>query len=364
MMAGLNVTTKKIRSMMRPYESPRHAVVAFWLQDGEVTYFQSGPQIAEGPHEEWIFEIASITKVFTAILLCRLIEEGKIDPKAPVREMSEVLADVPDWITPERLTSHTSGLPNYYLPLWKAFLRKTPDGPYADFSRADLLAWFRQRGGRSAAQLLRHHYSNLGVGLLGEAMAIMQGQSFSDLLAAKVTDPLGLQDTKDRLSEAQESRFAQPRATNGKAVSPWIFQSLAAAGCLRSSARDLAAFAKAVIRALRTPQTTLDHAIVRSTIPILGLGRKGAKVPTAQCSGWLRVTMDQQMPGYIFHNGGTAGSSCALHISPKRHTAFGILSNNGVAGNLWGATKLNWSNPMQKAHGLLALDPTASTKPR
>ena len=125
---------------------------------------------------------------------------------------------------------------------------------------------------------------------------------------------------------------------------------------MRSSARDLAAFAKAVIRALRTPQTTLDHAIVRSAIPILGLGRKGASIPTAQCSGWLRVTMDQQMPGYLFHNGGTAGSSCALFISPEREAAFAVLSNNGVAGNLWAGTKLNWSNPMQKAHDLLALD--------
>jgi len=355
-MADLDAHLNLIRSLMRPYESPHHAVVAFWLHDGEVNYFQSGPQIAEVPYGEWIFEIASITKVFTAILLCRLIEEGKIDPKAPVREMSDALTDVPDWITPERLTAHTSGLPNYYTPLWKAFFRQSPNGPYADFSREDLLAWFRQRGVRSAPNVLRHRYSNLGVGLLGEAMAIMEGQSFSDLLAAKVTGPLGLKDTRDRLRAVQESRCAQPRAPSGKAVSPWIFQSLAAAGCLRSSAQDLAAFAKAVIRALRTPQTTLDHAIVRSAIPILGLGRKGALIPTAQCSGWLRVTMDPHAPGYFFHNGGTAGSSCALYISPERQTAFGVLSNNGVAGNLWAATKLNWSNPMQKAHDLLALD--------
>jgi len=351
-----NAGSRLIRSLMRPYESPHYAVVALLLQHGEVTYFQSGPHISDVPHQDWIFEIASITKVFTAILLCRLVEEGKIDPMAPVREMSDVLTDVPDWVTPERLTAHTSGLPNYYMPLWKAVFRTTPNGPYADFSREDLLAWFRQRSDRSAPKVHRHHYSNLGVGLLGEAMAIMEGQPFSDLLADKVMGPLGLLDTTDRLSDAQKGRFAQPRTTSGKAVSPWIFQSLAGAGCLRSTARDLAAFAKIVIRALRTPQTTLDHAIVRSAISILGLGRKGALIPTAQCSGWLRITMDQQMPGYLFHNGGTAGSSCALFISPDREAAFAVLSNNGVAGNLWGATKLNWSNPMQKAHDLLALD--------
>lgn len=355
MMAHSDAHTKLIRSMMRPYESPHHAVVAFLLKDREVTYFRSGPQISEAQHEDWIFEIASITKVFAAILLCKLVEEGKIDPMAPVREMSEVLADVPDWITPERLTAHTSGLPNYYVPLWRAIFRTKPDGPYADFSREDLLAWFRQRGDRSAPKVHRHHYSNLGVGLLGEAMAIMEGQSFPDLLAAKITGPLGLKDTTCRLSGDQERRFAQPRETSGKAVSPWIFQSLAAAGCLRSSAQDLVSFAKVVIRALQTPQTVLERAIARSSIPILGLGRRGALVPTAQCSGWLKVTMDQQVPGYVFHNGGTAGSSCALYISPDRQTAFGILSNNGVAGNLWGATKMNCSKPLEKAHVLLAL---------
>ena len=215
----------------------------------------------------------------------------------PVRQMSDALTDVPDWITPERLTAHTSGLPNYYVPLWRAIFRTKPDGPNADFSREDLLAWFRQRGDRSAPKVHRHYYSNLGVGLLGEAMAIMEGQSFSDLLAAKITGPLGLKDTTCRLSGDQERRFAQPRATSGKAVSPWIFQSLAAAGCLRSSAQDLFSFAKVVIRALQTPQTVLERAIARSSIPILGLGRRGALVPTAQCSGWLKVTMHQQVPG-------------------------------------------------------------------
>lgn len=207
MMAHSDARTKLIRSMMRPYESPHHAVVAFWLRDGEVAYFQSGTQVSETPHEDWIFEIASITKVFTAILLCRLIEEGKIDPKAPVREMSDVLMDVPDWITSERLTAHTSGLPNYYMPIWKAVFRKTPNGPYADFARGDLLQWFRQRGHRSAPNVHRHHYSNLGVGLLGEAMAIMAGKPFSDLLADKVKGPLGLLDTTDVLSKLSVSRY-------------------------------------------------------------------------------------------------------------------------------------------------------------
>lgn len=344
--------------MMRPYESPQHSVFVFEFRDEAVTYLKSGPQVSDVPCEDWIFEIASITKVFTAILLCRMVEEGRIDPHAPLREMSDGLKDVPAWITPERLATHTSGLPNYFMPLWKALLRQQPDGPYAAFSRADLLAWLKNYGARSAPSTHRYVYSNLGVGLLGEAMAIMEEKPFADLLTDKVTGPMNLVDTADHLDIDQMSRFADPMTPDGKRTPPWQFQSLAAAGCLRSSAHDLGRFAKVVLRALNAPETVLDRAICRSAMPKLGLGRKGSMSPMAQCSGWLQVTVDKQAPGYLFHNGGTAGSSCALYLSPQTNAAFAILSNNGIARNFWASRKLDRSNPMKQAHGFFTVGPT------
>ncbi len=338
-MPDLNDGHRLLQSMMRPYESPQHAVVAFHLRNETVTYLHSGSHVSDAPCNDWIFEIASITKVFTAILLCLLVEEGKIDPQAPVRDMSGTLKDVPEWITPESLISHRSGLPNYFMPLWKALLTQQPEGPYAAFSRADLLAWFRHRSGRPGRPKFHHAYSNLGMGLLGEAMAIMEEKPFVELLAQKVTSPMALKDTTDHLDGGQQSRFANPKTIRGNSIPPWTFQSLAAAGCLRPTAHDLARFARVVIRATNTPETALDRAIRRSKLPLYGLGPKGAMAPTAQCSGWLLVTPDKQEPGFLFHNGGTAGSSCALYVNPERNAAFAILSNNGVAGNLLGSTK-------------------------
>lgn len=354
-MPELNDGHRRLQSMMRPYESPQHAVVAFRLAEDKLTYLHSGPRVSDAPCEDWIFEIASITKVFTAILLWLLVEEGKIDPAAPLRNMSDALKDVPEWITPGRLASHTGGLPNYFMPLWKALLRQQPDGPYAAFSRADLLAWFRRRSGRPGPSTRHHAYSNLGMGLLGEAMAIMEGKSFVDLLTDKVIGPMALKDTTDRLDSRQRNRFANPKTTWGKPIPPWTFQSLAAAGCLRSTAQDLARFASVVIRAANTPETALERAIRSSTRPLYGLGPNGAMAPTAQCSGWLMVTPDKQETGFLFHNGGTAGSSCALYVSPERNAAITILSNNGVAGNLWGSIKLNLSKPMAKAGDLFSV---------
>lgn len=337
-----------LRSMMRTYEGARHSVVAFGLRGETAVFLPSGLRIADTPPEDVIFEIGSITKVFTGILLCLLVEEGKVDPYAPLREMSEGLEDVPAHLTPARLISHTSGLPNIYMPLWRAAITPMPDGPYAGFSRADLLHWLRNRSARPN-QRHGHAYSNLGVGLLGEAMAMQAGKPFVDLLTEKVIGPFGMKDTKDTLDRDRQRRFAQPRDMKGRVVSPWTFEALAAAGCLRSSARDLAGFSERVIQALAAPVSALDRAICRSAVPIFGLGRRGAKRPAAQCSGWMSARPGRSSPEILHASGGTAGSTCALYICPERREACAILSNNGIAASLWGSAKLGWSNQLGQA---------------
>jgi len=334
--------------MMRTYESAHHSVVAFGLCDGATEFIRSGTSNTATSSEEMIFEIGSITKVFTGILLCLLVEEGKVDLRAPLREMSEDLADVSAHVTPERLISHTSGLPNIYMPIWRAAFARMPEGPYAKFSRADLLRWLRTWN-EKPDRAHGHAYSNLGVGLLGEAMAIQAGKPFIDLLTEKVIVPLGLKDTTDRLDRDQQHRFAQPRNKKGRAVSSWSFEALAAAGCLRSSAHDLARFSKCVMQAMAAPETPLDRAICQSAVPIVGLGRRGATFPAAQCSGWIYKKLNSTSAGILHASGGTAGSTCALYICPERQEALAILSNNGIAASLWGSVRLSLSNQTRQA---------------
>ena len=342
-------TCKTLRDMMKPYEGPNHTVVGFSLRDGASEVLHTATTPAHEPAADWIFEIGSITKVFTAILLCVLVEEGEVDPLAPLSEMSPDLSTVPKWITPESLTTHTSGLPNFYLPLWRVPFSPLQKDPYASFSRSDLLSWLQNWSGKDPGTKRRYAYSNLGVGLLGEAMAMKTGVSFPDLLARKVTGPLGLIDTTARLSAEQISRFMQPRSTKGGDVPAWTFDALAGAGALRSSANDLIQFSAEVLRALDQPQTALDRAICRSVEPLVGLGWRGALEPKAQCSGWLSLKLDRAAPGMLHHDGATAGSTCTLYICPEKAAALGILSNNCVAGNLWASTKLSWSNPGRQA---------------
>lgn len=338
----------RLRAMMRTYESAHHSVVAFDVRGDATGFFHSGARCADIPPADVIFEIGSITKVFTGILLCLLIEEGTVDPRAPLRELAKELGDVPEHVTPELLISHTSGLPNLHMPIWRAAITPMPDGPYADFSRAALLHWLRDWTGKPAGTH-RHAYSNLGVGLLGEAMAMQARRPFMDLLTEKVIAPLGLTDTTDRLDQDGQNRLAQPRHRNGTAVRPWAFQALAAAGCLRSSARDLARFSTRVLQALAAPETALDRAICRSAAPILGLGPRGAMVPAAQCSGWICASPSHSSCAILHASGGTAGSTCALYICPDRQEALAILSNNGIAASLWGSVKLSCSKQVRQA---------------
>lgn len=344
----------RLRAMMRTYAGSRHTVVGAAIRGGDHRFLAAGAAPPATSAAETIFEIGSITKVFTSILLHLLVEEGKVDPRAPLRHMSDELARVPDWITPERLVTHTSGLPDFFMPIWRAMLRSWPDGPYARFSRNDLLAWLEFRRGRAPGPRLRHAYSNLGVGLLGEAMAMREGVAFVDLLAERVTGPLGLTDATHHLDEERQRRFAQPRYPGGRPASAWTFNALAAAGCLRSSARDLARFSTRVMRALDAPETALDRAICRSAVPVLGLGRRGSMKQAAQCSGWMSMAPDSDGPRFLFHNGGTAGSSCALYICPDRGEACTILSNSGIAGNLRGSIRLDRSDQLRQAQGFFA----------
>lgn len=326
-------------------------MVAFRLADDQVHIAHKGPAELPAPPDRMIFEIGSVSKLFTAILLWVLVEEGRLDPKAPLSEMSAELHDVPEAITPERLTAHISGLPRLHVPIWKAILTPLPADPYAAFSRDDLLAWLHTWSARGPRPHGRHVYSNLGIGLLGEAMAMAEGQPFTDLLDAKVLRPMGLAETTSHLNSDQVARFRQPRNIGGQPVPAWSFDALAAAGCLRSTAGDMASFARQVLHALATPQTVLDRAIGQSVLPVATLGRDGRR---AQCSGWLRTQVERTGPFILHHDGATAGSTCAIYICPDRSQALGVVSNNGIEANLWASARLSWSNPIRCAHAQFA----------
>lgn len=140
-----------------------------------------------------LFEVGSITKIFTSILLAKRILDGGLDPEAPIATIRPEFAGTPEWITPRSLATHTSGLPRIPIPLWRVPLISAKK-PYADFHHRDLVSWMaRFRPRRRPKPWVR--YSNLGVGLLGHLLALVADTNYETALTDEVLRPLGLADT-------------------------------------------------------------------------------------------------------------------------------------------------------------------------
>jgi CubicO group peptidase (beta-lactamase class C family) len=200
------------------------------------------------PDAGTLFEIGSVTKVFTALALARTVLGGVVDLDEPVRDLLAPGTVTPSRggqeFTPRHLSTHTSGLPR--LPkgmLWLALRRPTASDPYSGCTAPSVLE------GLAATKLRsnpgeRFWYSNLGGGLLGIALANRTGTEYEPLVIREVCAPLGLTDTVITLDEDRASRLAQGHTRRRRPTPPWHLGALAGAGGLRSNASDMVAFAR------------------------------------------------------------------------------------------------------------------------
>ena len=275
------------------------------------------------PDERTIFEIGSITKVFTATLLSDMAREGLValdDPVQrhlpdglviPVRGRPITLAD---------LASHTSGLPR--LP--KGFLRRAlreGANPYASFTVDDLYAAIpatkpRRKPGRKI------RYSNYGAGLLGHVLALRAGVGYEELVAERITGPLGMTDTSIAVPEDKLARFAQGHSRRGKPVSNWDLPALAGAGALRSTVADLLTFLDAH---LGEAPPGLAEAMRATHVP------RASRRAFSVGLGWMILTVDGQPGPVVYHDGGTGGFRSVAGFVAESGTSVAVLSSSSRA---------------------------------
>ncbi|MBJ3809027.1 beta-lactamase family protein [Streptomyces flavofungini] len=281
---------------------------------------------AAGPDTR--FEIGSLTKTFTALLLAEMVARGEVAYDDPItrflpRAATPHLRGAP--ITLLHLATHTSGLPRLPPGLLRDGAPAWFSNPYATFSPTDLRAALARTRPR-AAPGTRVRYSNLGVGLLGALLtraAHGPEGTFAPLLAARVLDPLGL----TRTSCATD----QPQATgywHGRERPTWQIPALPAAGAGRSSARDLLTALDALLDPASAPATvhaSLRTALADVRVPRVALPRTGRRIALI----WNirpRPTHD-----LYHHSGGTRGFTAFAGFSPQRHVALVALANTSPA---------------------------------
>lgn len=301
-----------------------------------------------------VFEIGSVTKVFTALLLAEMVQRGEVALTDPVVKHLPAGVQVPARngraITLLDLVTHTSGLP---------FM---PDDAGNDPAAA----------GWSAARLYRFlagyeptrdsgaewDYSNLGYWLLGEALAFRAGMDYESLLGTRVLAPLHMDATAITLSPELKSRLAAGHDASLQVAPSFamlpVYSLMPAAGGLVSSVGDLLTLLGVAMGYQSSP-------LAPAMAALLDTHRPGSRAGVEQALGW--VVLGEVGAPLIFHDGGTYGYASAVAWDPKRRVGVVVLSNQIASVADLARHLLRPEVPLEKPiltqHTEIALEPAA-----
>ncbi len=272
-----------------------------------------------------IFEIGSVTKTFTALLLADLAREGVValdDPVAAYLPVAPPVVGRP--ITLEDLATHHSGLPRLPAGMSGRSGRAVADrrDPYAHLDDAAMTEAVR-RTAPTGPPGERFAYSNYGAGLLGWALARRLSTTYGALVAQRVTGPLGLHDTWIDAPTGARRRLATGHGWWGREAHPWHLAGLAGAGGLRSTAGDLlrflATFAEGATGPLAAPATETTRA--RHEVGRLEVGLGWLRMPAGRAPARLDLSRT-----VLFHDGGTGGFRSFAGLAPATGASVVVLS--------------------------------------
>jgi D-alanyl-D-alanine-carboxypeptidase/D-alanyl-D-alanine-endopeptidase len=301
-----------------------------------------------------IFEIGSITKVFTALLAADMAQRGELKLDDPIQKYLPPVVRIPErggkQITLIDLATHTSGLPR--MP--ENFRPKDPSRPYVDYT-VDALYSFLSSYELRRDIGIKYVYSNLGFGLLGLGLAQRAGTDYEKLVVTRICNPLGMESTRITLSQPLRQRFAAGHSSDLVTVPEWNIPSLAGAGALRSSANDLLTFLAAMMGYTDNPLAAAQ----KTTLSI----RRPTGEPFMETGmGW---DIDTRGGTEIISKGGaTAGYNTFIGYSPKTRVGVVVLANtSGGEGTAdIGEHLLDARYPLSVPEGFPSTESTLETK--
>lgn len=311
----------KIDPLARPLLEDGIAVgfVIGIVKDGQtqvIAYGETTKGSGIAPTGDSVFEIGSISKVFTGVLLANMVQGGSMKLGDPVQQYLPASVQVPvadgTPITLEHLATHTSGLPR--LP--DNFTPADASNPYADYTVAQMYAFLS--GHKLRWPPGRYEYSNYAMGLLGHVLARQAGKTYEELLIEQIGTPLGMHDTRIVLDENLRQRLAPPYNAALQPAKNWDLPTLAGAGGIRSTCHDLVKFIKANLARDEQPLTQALRLAHRT--------RHTMKGGLAMGLGW-HIARDGVTR---WHNGMTGGYHGWLAVVPSRDVGVVVLSNTAT----------------------------------
>lgn len=300
-------------------------------------YGDAGPNARPlGPMS--VFEIGSITKVFTGILLADMVARGEVSLADPVSSHLPSGVTMPSRggreITLLDLSTQHSALPR--LPDNMSPADAT--NPYADYTVEQMYAFLAGHELRRDIGT-EYEYSNLGVGLLGHVLARVGGGSYANVVRERILEPLGMSMTGITLEGDMLDWMAKGHNRQGNVVPLWDLPTLAGAGALRSNVGDMLTFLAANIG---TPDSRLErsmrvsHEVRKSINGQMGIGLN-----------WhVRSVGEEEI---VWHNGGTAGFRTFIGFDPAKGVGAVVLTNSGHGADDIGFHLINPGVPLAPA---------------
>ena len=321
-------------------DSGKHVgIVVGFLKDGQETFFSYGnTALKEGNLVDGksVFEIGSISKVFTTILLADQVLKGNMALDDPI---SKYLPE--DVIVPERngkvislkdLATHTSGLPR--MP--DNFRPVDPNNPFLGYEVEQVYEFL------SSYELTRdigasYEYSNFGMGLLGHILELQSGKTYEDLIEENFSKAYKMPDTGITLSPEMKEHLAKGHAY-GAQVSNWDITGLAGAGAIRSTATDM-------LRFLEANAGDVDSSLKEAMELTHKVAFENEETDFKIGLGW-HYANDGDI---VWHNGGTGGYRAFAGFNEDNGSAVVVLTNTNESADDVGLHLLNTENELLSA---------------
>lgn len=292
--------------------------LAYIQGDTQEDYFYGQTQLEGGSavDENTVYEIGSISKVFTTILLADEVLKDHMSLDDPIADYLPETVSVPNrdgkQITLKDLATHTSGLPR--MP--GNFTPADAKNPFADYTVEQLYAFLsnyilpRDIGAE-------YEYSNLGMGLLGHILELHTGTTYETLIIERIAIPLGMENTRIVLTDEMTANLALGHDEQLEVTSNWDIPTLAGAGALRSTTSDMVKFLKANIA---TDNIDLNKAMKLSHALAYTSDDQTFNIGL----GWHYANNDN----IVWHNGGTGGYSAFIGFLKDSSEAVVVMTNS------------------------------------
>lgn len=295
-------------------------LVIIAIKDGKVLeHYQSKDQSPPKVSADSIYEIGSISKVFTSSLLSILVADNKLKLDDTLENLIGDRFELADHIKPitlHQLATHTSGIPR--VP--KIMLNKLEvmDNPYSTFTVDDIAEYLKTA--KQYGKPGKFEYSNLGMGLLGHIMEWKTGKTLDALMKAHIFDPLDMHTTGFSVSDEDMHLFVDAHDPKGKPTPHWDFPILGGAGGIRSTPSDMIKF----LRANLEGDTSISDQLI-GTHPNPNSDKVGL--------GWMGPTFVEKFlsnENLIWHNGLVGGHASYISIDKVHKTGVLVLSNKAM----------------------------------